>query len=366
DYLEETANRVLTTTGLLPHLNPGLLDEAWLKRLRKVSVSQGIMLETASARLSAPGGPHYGSPDKDPARRLATLEAAGRARVPFTTGILIGIGETRAERIEALLAIREVHERYGHIQEVIIQNFRAKPATRMAQAPEPSLAEHLWTVAVARLIFGAGMNIQAPPNLQPEGLGSLLAAGINDWGGGAAVQPGPGKPDHVNPEAPWPQLALLRQATERAERTLVERLAAYPEFVVGLGPPAGVGSGSSGADGAVPLPAAAAPGRGGDWLDAALVAPTLRLADGEGPARPDAWVPGGLEPPPAAELAPPPAEIGAFCPELAAILERATAGETLAETEIVRLFAARGCEFSAVMAAADRLRRQAGGSTVSY
>jgi len=197
DYLEATAARVLSATGLLPHLNPGLLDETWLRRLKKVSLSQGLMLETAALRLSAPGGPHFGSPDKHPARRLATLEAAGRARVPFTTGLLIGIGETRRERIEALLAIRELHERYGHIQEIIIQNFRAKPGTRMASAREPSLSEHLWTIAVARIIFGAAMNIQAPPNLQPEALAEVIGAGINDWGGVSPVTP-----DHVNPEAP--------------------------------------------------------------------------------------------------------------------------------------------------------------------
>ena len=201
-YLEASAALVLQETGLLPHLNPGVMDEAWLARLRKVSVSQGIMLETASDRLSQRGGPHFGSPDKVPAVRLATLEAAGRARVPFTTGILIGIGETRAERIEALLAIRDVHERHGHIQEVIIQNFRAKPGTRMAAAPEPSLEDHVWTIAVARLIFGPAMNIQAPPNLQPAGLAQLIRAGINDWGGVSPVTP-----DHVNPEAPWPHLA---------------------------------------------------------------------------------------------------------------------------------------------------------------
>jgi FO synthase len=182
-YMESSAALVLRETGLLPHLNPGVMDEAWLARLRKVSVSQGIMLETASERLSQRGGPHFGSPDKAPAVRLATLEAAGRARVPFTTGILIGIGETRAERIEALLAIRDVHKRHGHIQEVIVQNFRAKPGTRMAAATEPSLEDHAWTIAVARLILGPAMNIQAPPNLQPAGLAQLIGAGINDWGG---------------------------------------------------------------------------------------------------------------------------------------------------------------------------------------
>ena len=227
-YLEASAALVLKETGLLPHLNPGVMDEAWLARLRKVSVSQGIMLETASDRLSERGGPHFGSPDKVPAVRLATLEAAGRARVPFTTGILIGIGETRAERIEALLAIRDVHERHGHIQEIIIQNFRAKPGTRMAGAAEPSLEDQVWTIAVARLIFGPAMNIQAPPNLRPEGLAQLIKAGINDWGGVSPVTP-----DHVNPEAPWPHLADLERATELAGRTLVERLAIYPEFLSG-------------------------------------------------------------------------------------------------------------------------------------
>ncbi len=208
DYLERSAALVLKETGLLPHLNPGVMDEAWLARLRKVSVSQGIMLETASERLSQRGGPHFGSPDKVPAVRLATLEAAGRARVPFTTGILIGIGETRAERIEALLAIRDVHERHGHIQEVIVQNFRAKPGTRMSGAAEPTLADHAWTIAVARLVLGPAMNIQAPPNLQPDGLAQLVRAGINDWGGVSPVTP-----DHVNPEAPWPHLADLERAT---------------------------------------------------------------------------------------------------------------------------------------------------------
>ena len=230
DYLERSAALVLKETGLLPHLNPGVMDEAWLARLRKVSVSQGIMLETASERLSRRGGPHFGSPDKLPAVRLATLEAAGRARVPFTTGILIGIGETRAERIEALLAIRDVHERHGHIQEVIVQNFRAKPGTRMSSAAEPTLEDHAWTIAVARLVLGPAMNIQAPPNLQPDGLAQLVRAGINDWGGVSPVTP-----DHVNPEAPWPHLADLERATAAAGRTLVERLAIYPEFLVERG-----------------------------------------------------------------------------------------------------------------------------------
>ncbi len=183
EYLAVAARAVLDETGLLPHVNPGVMSAADLAALRKVSVSQGIMLETASVRLSERGRPHYGSPDKLPARRLETMRLAGELAIPFTTGILIGIGETRAERIEALLAIREVGERYGNVQEVIVQNFRAKPGTRMAAHPEPSLEELMWTAAAARLVLGAGWNIQAPPNLSYEGFPRLLDAGINDWGG---------------------------------------------------------------------------------------------------------------------------------------------------------------------------------------
>src|SRR3981081_3046937 len=180
-YLAEMAALVLKETGLLPHLNPGVMSREEIERLRQVSVSQGIMLESAAERLGRRGGPHFGSPDKHPARRLDCIAAAGEAAVPFTSGILIGIGETRRERIEALLALRGLHERHGHIQEIIIQNFRAKPGTRMPQAPEPDLDDHLWTIAVARLIFGSEMNIQAPPNLNPDGLAQMIAAGINDW-----------------------------------------------------------------------------------------------------------------------------------------------------------------------------------------
>src|SRR5215210_702933 len=165
EYLARCASLVVEETGLLPHVNPGVLTYEGLRSLRTVSASQGVMLETASTRLSERGGPHFGSPDKLPTRRLATIAAAGEARVPFTTGILIGIGETRAERIEALVAIRELGERYGHVQEVIVQNFRAKPGTRMAAAPEPEFEELLWTAAAARVVLGPGWNIQAPPNL---------------------------------------------------------------------------------------------------------------------------------------------------------------------------------------------------------
>jgi FO synthase len=352
DYLETSAARVLTATGLLPHLNPGLLDEAWLRRLKKVSLSQGIMLETAAVRLSQPGGPHFGSPDKHPARRLETLEAAGRARVPFTTGILIGIGETRRERIEALLAIRETHERYGHVQEIIIQNFRAKPATRMAGAPEPSLVEQLWTIAVARLIFGASMNIQAPPNLRPDALAEVIGAGINDWGGVSPVTP-----DHVNPEAPWPHLDRLREATERAGRSLVERLAAYPEVLLANAEADAAGQSPARLGGARYL---ATP-----WLDEALRTPALILMDGEGYARETGWVAGAL----AALPTPPLTAARGRSPKggpLQRHLARALAGEALDQEAIVGLFGARGPDFAAVIAAADALRARSMGDTVSY
>ncbi len=330
EYLAEMAGLVFKETGLLPHLNPGLLSRDDLEGLRKVSVSQGIMLESASERLSQKGGPHFGSPDKHPARRLATIEAAGDAAVPFTSGILIGIGETRRERIEAMLALRELHKRHGHIQEIIVQNFRAKPGTKMADAPDPGEADHLWTIAVARLVFGAAINLQAPPNLMPDALEAMVAAGINDWGGVSPVTP-----DHVNPEAPWPELDRLAEQTAKAGKVLVERLAVYPEYA--LNPTA--------------------------WLDPALRTPTLRRIDGQGLARADKWTTGaGDEPPPVAGPTRTPALAAAVQP----ILDRATSGETLTEREIVTLFEARGDAFDAVCEAADRLRREINGDTVSY
>ena len=183
-YLRDMAEMVFNETGLFPHLNPGLMNANELSELRKVSISMGIMLESASDRLGEKGMPHHGSPDKVPARRLETIALAGEARVPFTSGLLIGIGETRQERIESLLALRTVNEPYGHIQEIIVQNFRAKEGTLMVNAPEPDLNELLWTIGMARLIFGSTMNIQAPPNLSPGVLPQIVDAGINDWGGG--------------------------------------------------------------------------------------------------------------------------------------------------------------------------------------
>jgi FO synthase len=225
DYLRAVCELVVNETGLLPHANPGLMTERDLGRLREVSVSMGIMLETTSSRLLGPGGAHDRAPDKVPARRLKTIGLAGKLGVPFTTGILIGIGETHAERVASLLAIRELHERHGHIQEVIVQNFRTKPTIAMRGWPEPSAEDLLKTVAVARLLLGPDMNIQAPPNLSLDGYERLPAAGLNDWGGISPLTP-----DHINPERPWPGLVELRRRTEAAGHVLRERLAIYPEY----------------------------------------------------------------------------------------------------------------------------------------
>src|SRR5262249_44200178 len=224
EYLRRAAGVVFEETGRLPQLNPGVLTREDLRALRPVSASMGSMLETISERLSARGGPHFGSPDKLPALRLATIAAAGEERVPFTTGILIGIGETRAERLEALHAIRELADRLGHVQEVIVQNFRAKPGTRMAGAPEPALGELLWPIAAARIVLGARAHVQAPPNLSYDDFPRLLDAGIDDWGGVSPVTI-----DHVNPEAPWPEVERLRAATQSRGLELAPRLAVYPE-----------------------------------------------------------------------------------------------------------------------------------------
>ncbi len=225
DYLRAVSELVLRETGLLPHANPGLMSERDLAGLREVSVSMGLMLESTSTRLLAPGAAHDRAPDKVPARRLKTIALAGKLGIPFTTGILIGIGETHAERVASLLAIRELHERSGHIQEVIIQNFRAKPSIPMRGWPEPGPEDLLRTVAVARLLLGPGMNIQAPPNLSADGYERLPAAGLNDWGGISPLTP-----DHINPERPWPALGELRRRTEAAGHALRERLAIYPEY----------------------------------------------------------------------------------------------------------------------------------------
>jgi FO synthase len=227
DYLRAVSIKVIEETGLLPHLNPGVMTWEDMARLKHVSASMGIMLETSSERLSGKGGPHFGSPDKVPAIRLRTIEDAGRLSIPFTSGILVGIGETLRERAESLFALRELHRKYRHLQEVIIQNFKAKPGTAMHDAPEPEGEEFLATVAAARVVFGPRMNVQAPPNLSDPCYPKLIDAGINDWGGVSPVTI-----DHVNPEAPWPKLRDLELRTQEKGYTLCERLAIYPEYAI--------------------------------------------------------------------------------------------------------------------------------------
>jgi FO synthase len=326
-YLAEMAALVTDEAGLLPHLNPGVMSASEISQLRRVSVSQGIMLETAAERLSQRGGPHFGSPDKRPGLRLEAIRAAGAAAVPFTSGILIGIGETRRERLEALLHLRELHERYGHLQEIIIQNFVPKPGTRMARHPQPELLDHLWTIAAARILFGPAMSIQAPPNLAPGALQQLVAAGINDWGGVSPVTP-----DHVNPDRPWPDLEVLEREAARSGKILVERLAIYPAF-------------------------ARRPDR---WLASELRSHVLRATDAEGFARVDRWSPGTLE---RAHREP---RVRTGRNPVAAQLDRALAGRALSEDDVVGLFASRGEAFHAVCEAADALRAATCGNVVSY
>jgi FO synthase len=224
-YLEAMCDLVLRETSLLPHPNPGLLSAEWIERLAAVSPSMGLMLETTNADLLAPGAAHDNAPDKLPTKRLKTIEEAGKQRVPFTTGLLIGIGESPEDRVDTLLAIRELHDRYGHIQEVIVQNFRVKPTIPMAHWAEPSQGEMLRTAAVARLLM-PNVNIQAPPNLSAPYYEELINAGINDWGGVSPLTP-----DFINPEAPWPHLEQLRLRTEEKGCELRQRLPVYPEFV---------------------------------------------------------------------------------------------------------------------------------------
>ncbi len=312
EYLAEAARAVLQETSLLPHLNPGVLGTADFELLRPVSASMGMMLETTSERLSERGGAHFGSPDKRPGPRLETLRLAGEARVPFTTGILIGIGETRLERLEALQAIAAAGPQ---VQEVIVQNFRAKPGTRMAAAPEPPLEELLWTIAAARLLLPDTVALQAPPNLT-EDFATLLDAGIDDWGGVSPVTI-----DHVNPEAPWPELELLRAATASRGLELAPRLTVYPGHI------------------------------DAEWVDAGVLPRVLEAADSLGFAREDAWSPG---------------ETGSLPFVVSRDALPLDSRDELGEDEIVRLFRTRGEERQRVLAAADRLRREVNGDVVTY
>ena len=226
DYLRDMCELVLRETGLVPHANPGTLSVEEISLLRPVTGSMGMMLESVSLRLMEKGGAHYGCPDKHPSVRLETLENAGHLKVPFTTGILIGIGETWTERIDTLLAIQEIFEQYGNIQEVIVQNFRAKPDIAMSNQPEPSREDMLRTLATARLLLDGKISLQAPPNLASGDYQSYLGAGLNDWGGISPVTL-----DHINPEAAWPQISELRRATERMGYQLRERLTVYPRYL---------------------------------------------------------------------------------------------------------------------------------------
>ncbi|MFT4888187.1 MAG: FO synthase [Pseudohongiellaceae bacterium] len=335
DYVHAVAKRVLAETGLLPHINAGNMTAEELRKMRDVSASMGIMLESTSTRLTEKGMPHYGSPDKDPAVRLETLRLAGEEKIPFTTGILIGIGETRRERIESFLAIRDLHEKYGHIQEIIVQNFRAKPDTKMALAPEPDLDDLLWTIAVARLIFGAQMNIQAPPNLSPGVLPKLIAAGINDWGGVSPLTP-----DHVNPEAPWPHLDQLAIETAAADKFLEQRLTIYPDYLK----------------------------QAEIWVSDAVRPKVLCQADGDGFAKRDNWQTGESSTTPAieAELLAKPVAESSVSADIIEIVKKCLTKDDLSNSEVARLFESRGLDFSYIAQQADSLRLKLCGNTVSY
>jgi FO synthase len=334
DYLAHAAGRVLAETGLLPHINAGCLSVEDYARLRPVSASMGLMLESASPRLGGRGGPHFGSPDKAPEVRLASMAMAGEAKIPFTSGVLIGIGETPEERLDALTALAELHARHGHLQEVIVQNFRPKPDTRMAAAPEPSEEDLLRAVAWARIVLPPEVSVQTPPNLNPGRTRALIDAGLDDWGGISPVTI-----DHVNPEAPWPEIVVLEAECAAAGRPLVERLTVYPQFAH----------------------------QAERWLDPKIATIVRRRADGEGLAREGDWSPGVADAAPGAPDRP----LGG-APAISAkssldpSLARALRGGTLEEGEIVRLFTARGAAAETLVAAADELRRASCGDEVTY
>jgi FO synthase len=327
-YLRAVCERVLKETTLLPHVNPGVMTRDEIAALREVSASMGLMLESTSEKLCEPGGVHYGSPDKHPAARLETLRLAGELSVPFTTGILIGIGETRDDRLESLEAVAALHERYGHIQEVIVQNFRAKPKTKRADAEEPDFSDLAWTIAAARLILPADVHVQAPPNLSPGVYANLIGAGIDDWGGVSPVTI-----DHVNPEAPWPELDALARHTAEMDKILLPRLPIYPAW-------------SANAD---------------RWLDKKVAPRVHQQSDSEGWARDDVWSPGEI-----VEAKPHRVLLRSVDPAIETILSRAAAGERLDEPAIIRLFAARDADYERVTEAADALRRAVSGDVVRY
>ena len=327
-YLREMCALVLKETGLLPHINPGIMSREEIASLREVSASMGIMLESSSDRLCEPGQVHHGSPDKVPAVRLEMMRIAGELAVPFTTGILIGIGETRAEQLESLQAIRELHEEHGHIQEVIVQNFRAKPNTKRADAVEPDLDDLLWTIAAARLILPEDVHVQAPPNLSPGVYEKLINAGIDDWGGVSPVTP-----DHVNPEAPWPQIDALAQRTAAMGKIMVQRLPVYPAYAF----------------------------EADRWCAPDIATRVRRAIDAEGWAREDDWAPGlTVLPKPRTPL------LDRADRDIERIVSKAVSGKRLDEAEIMRLFAARDADYEHVITAADALRQSVSGDVVRY
>ncbi len=342
-YLAAACALVLAETGLLPHANAGALSADELAALRMVSASQGMMIESTNPDLDA----HRSAPDKVPARRLATMEAAGELAIPFTTGLLVGIGESRQDRLDTLAAIAASHARHGHIQEVIVQNFLPKAGTSMHRYPPCPTDEFLWTIAAARLLLPTEIHLQAPPNLSDD-LGPLVAAGIDDWGGVSPVTA-----DHVNPERAWPALGILRDATEATGHTLAPRLTIYPEFALD-------------------------PDR---WLDEALRFPVQDASDAEGLGRDHPWASGGEFPPPdilefiaaldpadsvPAPGRPPVVTLASTGGAVAEVLAGVLAGQTVDEDEIVILFGARGPEVRAVAEVADQLRFDTVGNEVTY
>ncbi len=385
EYLRAVAITVIEETGLLPHLNPGVLTWTDLAALKPVSASMGLMLESASRRLLAKGGPHHNAPDKDPAARLRTLEDAGRSAVPFTSGILIGIGETDRERAEALFALRDVARRYGHLQEVIVQNFRAKPDTAMRHHPEPDADELLAAVAVARVLLPTRVHLQAPPNLSPDDVERIVGAGIDDWGGVSPVTP-----DHVNPERPWPHLDELGARTAATGHRLVERLCVHPEFVrrpdpwlsgrmrgpvLALADPEGLAVAGRSPRGIAWQDPDTLVGPTGDdqrWRDAVAGQGVTALQRDSALRDDAAAVYGDSELIAAHVLAGGPrrsrevTQRSAIRPEVAAVLRRAEAGTAPDEAETLLLFDTAGPELAALCAVADAVRAERVGDVVTY
>ena len=334
EYLGSMSKLVYEETGLLPHLNPGNMTLLEMEKLREYSVSMGIMLESSSERLCGKGGPHFGSPDKQPATRLQTMKNAGKLRIPITTGILIGIGETIEERIQSLLDIKNLHKEYGHIQEVIIQNFIPKENTRMKKHSPASKEDLLWTLSAARIIFGKDMNIQCPPNLNSDYLDQILDCGINDWGGVSPITI-----DHVNPESPWPQIEQLEKITNNKGMELVERLAIYPEYIEDQ-----------------------------SWYDKNLHSGILELSDSSRYGRHDQWRCGE-------SLSIPASgkhdlwvnkKSGDVSHEIKKILDKSIHGFDLDHDEITKVFHSRGDDYHLVLNPADRLSQKINGDEVTY